>query len=82
MRKSCYLYKYIVQPEHNIFFAAAKMRSLIDLWKKSVDITNEPAIIATLYSRKDKAPHSNPQPNDRGLQIANEFYQLAKEWLT
>lgn len=30
---------------------------------------------------KVKRPHADPQPNDRGLQIANEFYKLAKEWL-
>lgn len=33
-----------------------------------------------VYSMK-KDPHSNPQPNNRGLQIVNEFYNLAKEWL-
>jgi len=36
--------------------------------------------LATLYSL-DRKPHLNPQPNDRGLQITNEFYNLVKEWL-
>ncbi|MDP3661770.1 MAG: hypothetical protein Q8R17_02895 [bacterium] len=36
-----------------------------------------------LYHLPDdkKKPHGNPQPNKRGLQIAQEFYKLAKEWL-
>ena len=76
-----YLYEYVVRPEHNIFLAAATMRSLIDTWRKSIDISMSPEIIATLYSLKDRTPHPHPQPNDRGLQIANEFYKLAQEWL-
>ncbi len=76
-----HLYEYVKEPRHSIFFAAAKMRSVIDLWQKSIDISKSPEIIATLYSLKGKSPHPDPQPNDRGLQIANEFYQFAKEWL-
>ena len=76
-----YLYQYVAQPKHSIFFAAAKMRALVDEWKKFIDISDSPDIIATLYSLKGKTPHAHPQPNDRGLQITNEFYKLAKEWL-
>jgi hypothetical protein len=76
-----HLYTYVVQPEHSISFAVAKMRSLIDAWQKYIDISKSPDIIATLYSLKGKTPHARPQPNDRGLQIANEFYKLAREWL-
>lgn len=75
------LYPYLKNPEYSIFFAATKMRSLIDEWQKSVDISKSPNIIATLYSLKGKAPHAHPQPNDRGMQIANEFYKLAQKWL-
>jgi len=75
------IYEYLKQPKHNIFFAGAHMRSLIDEWNKFVDLNKRPEIIATLYSREYKKPHSNPQPNDRGSQIVNEFYSLAKEWL-
>jgi len=28
-----------------------------------------------------KKPHGNPQQNERGSQIAGEFYKLAKVWL-
>ncbi len=57
------------------------MRALIDGWRKFIDISKSPNIIATLYSLKGKTPHAHPEPNNRGLQIANEFYKLAKEWL-
>jgi len=57
------------------------MRHFIDEWKKFIDLSKRPEIIATLYSLSKDSPKSNPQPNDRGLQIANEFYDLAKEWL-
>ena len=76
-----YLYQHVKEPKHSISFAAAKMRALVDEWQKSVDISKSPEIIATLYSLKGKAPHIHPRPNDRGLQIANEFYKLAQEWL-
>ena len=76
-----YLYEYVQQPKHSISFAAARMRKLADEWKKFVDLSKRPEIIATLYSLKRGNPHAHPQPNDRGLQIAEEFYQLTKEWL-
>lgn len=75
-----YLYTYVVQSEHSISFAAAKMRSLIDEWQKFIDLAGRPEIIATLYSLK-RNPHPDPAPNERGLQIVDEFYPLAKEWL-
>jgi len=75
------IYEYIKEPRHNIFFAAARIRGLIDKWKKFVDLDKKPEIIATLYSLKNKDPHDNPQPNGRGLQIVNEFYKLAQDWL-
>lgn len=76
-----HMYAYVQQPEHSISFAAAKMRSLIDEWKGSADLGKMPEIIATLYSRSHVDPHPRPEPNDRGSQIAKEFYQLAQEWL-
>lgn len=75
-----YMYAYIVETKHNIFLAAAKIRSLINDWHRFIDIGNKPEIIATLYSLY-KRPHPNPQPNERGLQISSEFYLLAKEFL-
>jgi hypothetical protein len=75
------IYEYIRQSKHNIFFAAARMRSLIDEWRKFADLKQKPEITATLYSLKHKNPHNNPQPNERGLQVVNQFYKLAQDWL-
>jgi len=74
------IYEYVKQPKHSIFFAAARIRGLFDDWKKFIDLNKNPEVLASLYSLK-KDPHSNPQPNDRGLQITNEFYKLAQDWL-
>lgn len=75
-----HLHTYVVQSRHSVFFAAAEMRYIIDTWRKYIDISKSPDIIATLYSLR-KNPHPHPRPNERGLQIANEFYKLAKQWL-
>lgn len=75
------LYQYIKASEHSIFFAAARISQLVDEWGSFVDLRQNPAIIATLYSRSYKKPHGNPEPNDRGIQISHEFYSLAKTWL-
>ncbi|OHA04207.1 MAG: hypothetical protein A3J10_01245 [Candidatus Sungbacteria bacterium RIFCSPLOWO2_02_FULL_54_10] len=75
------LYPYLKKPEHGIFFAAARMRDLIDEWKKFVDLNQRPEIIATLYHLPHRPPRTQPESNDRGLQIADEFYKLAKQWL-
>ena len=75
-----YLYDIVKKPAHSIHFAAARIRDLIDKWKRFVDLTKRPEIIATLYSM-GKSPHSDPKPNERGFQIANEFYRLTKQWL-
>ena len=77
-----YLYEYLIQPKHNIRFAAAHMRSLINEWMKAIDISEKPEIIATLYSYKYKPPHPHPEPSERGSQIATEFYKLSKKWLS
>lgn len=77
-----YLYKYLIQPKHNVRFAAAHIRNLINQWRRFIDISQKPEIIATLYSPKYKEPHSSPKASDRGLQIATEFYKLSKKWLT
>lgn len=75
-----YLYNYLIQPKHNIFFEGAILSDLINNWKKFIDLKSHFDILATLYSLS-RTPHSNPKPNDRGIQIAGEFYNLAKTWL-
>ena len=76
-----HLFNYLIQPKHNIFFAAAFIRSLINEWNKKIDLVKRPEIIETLYHRGYVAPHSDPAPDERGNQIAEEFHTLAKRWL-
>ena len=76
-----HLYEYVIQPKHNICFAAARIRGLIKEWSKYIDISNMPEILGTLYHRSYVAPYAHPGPNDRGTQIADEFYLLANKWL-
>ncbi len=75
------LFNYLIQPKHNISFAAAFIRSLINEWNKKIDLAKRPEIIATLYHRGYVTPHSDPAPDERGSQIAEEFYALTKRWL-
>lgn len=75
-----YLYKYLIQPRHNIFFEGAILADLINNWKEFIDLKSYFDILASLYSLS-RLPHEDPHPNDRGIQIAGEFYNLAKTWL-
>jgi len=77
-----YLYTYLIQPNHNIFFAAALIRSFIDEWIHFVDLNLRPEILTTLYHLPHKSPRVNPDSNERGVQIFEEFYPLAKKWLS
>jgi hypothetical protein len=76
-----YLYTYLIQPKYNIFFAAGFIRFVIDFWKADIDLAKRPEIIATLYHQGYGKPHPEPEPDERGKQIAKEFYRLSKRWL-
>lgn len=75
-----YLYEYLSDPKHSIYFAGAKINQIIKNWSPYVNLRNKPEIIASLYSLPRK-PHPRPEANERGKQIANEFYKLAKRAL-
>lgn len=75
------LYAYVRAAKNNIFFAAARIRELVDGWKAEAGIDLAPEIISTLYSLGYVKPHANPQANGRGLQIVNEFVPFARELL-
>lgn len=77
-----YLYKYLIQPKYNIRFAAAFVRSLINNWAKEIDLSRRPEITITLYHLPYRKPHSKPVADERGNQVAIEFYGQAKKWLT
>jgi hypothetical protein len=73
-----YLYDYVVKPKHSIFFSAARIREVIDQWLPVIDLSDRPEIIGTLYSQPPREPNTNPGSSDRGAQIHQEFYLLAK----
>lgn len=76
-----YLYDYVIQPKYNVRFAAAFIRNMIDDWIKYIDLSQKPEIVATLYHLPYRPPHPKPISDERGDQIALEFYKLAKKWL-
>ncbi|MDP7247449.1 MAG: DUF3892 domain-containing protein [Candidatus Peribacteraceae bacterium] len=73
-----YLYNYVVKPKHSVFFAAARIREIIDQWMPVIDLSDRPEIIGTLYNQPPRKPRNNPGPTDRGSQIQQEFYPIAK----
>lgn len=75
-----YIQQYLDNPNHSIHFAGAKINQIIQDWSQYIDLKNKPEIIGSLYSLGRK-PHANPEANDRGRQIAGEFYQIAKKAL-
>ena len=75
-----HLYNYLIQPKHNIFFAGAVVKDIINSWTPIAGKKLTSAIIAVLYSQGGK-PHPDPVSNNRGEQIAGEFYELAKKIL-
>lgn len=77
-----YLYDYVIQPKHNVRFGAAVLRRTIDFWMKYIDLSNRPEILGTLYQRGYGEPKENPVAIPRGEQIADEFYDYAKQWFT
>lgn len=76
-----HLYTYVVQPKHNIRFAAAYIHSIITAWATYIDLSVRPEIIGTLYSQGYGTPKVDPVSSKQGDQIATEFYILAKKWL-
>ena len=74
-----HLYKYLKEPVHSANLSAAKIRYDINHWEPAFDISDRPDILGTTYSQRDKDIHNNPKSNDRGKQIANEFYPLIQE---
>lgn len=75
-----YLYPYVVNPRHNIRFAAALIKYVMGILSKSIDIHSHPEIVATFYSKRLRED-TELKPSKRGKQIANEFYEYAKKWI-
>ena len=75
-----HLYTYLINQKHNILFAAAIIKDIVDSWSPIAGKKLTTAVIATLYSQGGR-PHQNPIPNERGKQIAGEFYELVRKIL-
>lgn len=76
-----HLYDYLIQPKHNVRFAAAFIQFVIDFWSRHIDLSSRTDIIGTLYHIGYGKPKIDPKADERGTQIANKFYPLAKRWL-
>ena len=77
-----HLYAYIVQPKHNVHFAAAKIRERINFWSPRIDISKRPDMIQYAYARGEKVTLEQLKKLDkRARQTRREFYPLAKRIL-
>lgn len=74
-----HLYKYLNDPKHSVYFAAAKINQVKKDFSSRYDI-KKLEILASLYSRRD-LEKTKGKANSRGKQIATEFYQIAKKVL-
>lgn len=79
-----HLYAYIIQPKHNVYFAAAKIRERIDFWtpRFNIEIENRTDWMQFLYARGDGVTLEQLKKLDgRARQTLREFYPLAKQIL-
>lgn len=76
-----HIYDYVIQPHHNIRFAAARIRQTIDYWANEIDLSSRPEILGTLYNQGLGNPKSHPEASNRGRQISEEFYPFIKKVL-
>src|SRR3989344_8122367 len=60
-------------------YLASIIRYVIDFWSPYIDLSHRPDIIGTLYNKGYGNPHAHPESLERGDQIAEEFYPLAKK---
>ena len=71
----------LLDNQENIRYAAAYLRYLQDRWKSVYpEIDGRTAILATLYSKGESIPHSNPTPNPFGV-FAKDYYYYVKKLL-
>jgi hypothetical protein len=73
------LYPILDNPYHSIHLCAARVRQIINYWKKTLDISQRVDIIGTLYSLGLGKPKPIPESNERGDRIRDEWYPLAEQ---
>ena len=66
-------------PTWNVRYVAAYLKYWQDKWGATLDISGDPAILATLYNLGDRAnaPNTTPQPNQFGEYAANQYNHVA-----
>ena len=73
--------KRLENDEYNIYYAAAYLRYMQDIWEKQYpSISRSPGILATLYNIGKEKAHPNPKPNDFGRYVQRK-YEHIKELL-
>lgn len=64
--------------QQNIKYVAAYISYHQKQWAAAgYDISNKPQILATLYNLGDKTPNSNPQPNEFGEFVGENYEVIA-----
>jgi hypothetical protein len=58
-----------------------RRKNLVFVSEELKSFSPEEAIKAMLYHQGYGKPHPEPEPDERGKQIAKEFYRLSKRWL-
>ena len=70
-------YKRLYNEEINIYYVAAYLRYLQDIWEGEFrDIKNRPDILGTLYNIGSERAHPYPKSNEFGDKVMNIYYTL------
>ena len=68
-------------PKLNILYVAAYLQYWQDQWKETMDISDNPEILATLYNLGDNAnaPNNSPRPNSFGEYVGKQYGAICAE---
>lgn len=77
-----HLYQYLIQPKHNIYFAAGRIMEIIDFWSPHIDISQRTDMIQFAYARGEISLEQLMRLDDRARQTREEFYPLARTILS
>lgn len=81
-----YAIRALLDPSMATYLVAARIKQTMDWWKSgangtrpSVDLSNRPEILVTLYSiglQSDRGVNSTPKVSDRGAEIQKTFPEI------
>ena len=69
-------YRLHTDSEYNIYCVAAYLSLHQSQWAETYDISNNPAILGSLYNLGEKTPHTNPVPNPFGEDVASCYWYM------